>query len=188
MNQNLQVLHLVNNKCPGQLPAWLLQLYPLRCSRAFHFQTPKFRMLWPVSCCRKTLQPLLVRSSIVCTGSPFIPELTSKLPQSHTNHYIHNPQATLLPCSTIICQLEISVNSIHCFFLPTQQKHIMACMLFNLPHQTSGTNYQLTSSLHVPYHLSKPTYKTRYFRHTTWLVTWPHASESIATFRLVRAI
>ena len=38
-------------------------------------------------------------------------------------------------------------------------KKISACMLFNLPHQTSGTNYQLTSSLHVPYHLSKPTLK-----------------------------
>ena len=32
------------------------------------------RMPWPVLCCRKTLQPLLVRSSIVCTGSLFIPE------------------------------------------------------------------------------------------------------------------
>ena len=29
-------------------------------------------------------------------------------------------------------------------------------MLFNLTHQTSETNYQLTSSRHVPYHLSKP--------------------------------
>ena len=32
-------------------------------------------------------------------------------------------------------------------------------MLFNLPHTTSGTNYQLMSSLHVPCHLSKLTLK-----------------------------
>ena len=98
----------VNWSCPGQLPAWLLQLYPLRRSRAFHFQTPK------------------------------IPEC-------------------LGPCR------------IHCFFLPTQQKQILACMLFNLPHQTSGTNYKLMSCLHVPYHLSKPTLKLIIFStHLDW--------------------
>ena len=79
------------------------------------------------------------------------------------------PQATLLPCSTSIYQLEISVHPIHCFFLPSQQKQILACMLFNLPHQTSGTNYQLASSLHVPYHLSKPTLKLIIFStHLDW--------------------
>ena len=49
--------------------------------------------------------------------------------------YIHNLQATLLPCSIIMYQLEICVHQIHGFFLPTQQKHISACMLFILPHQ-----------------------------------------------------
>ena len=39
----------------------------------------------------------------------------------------------------------------------------------NLPHQTSGTNYQLMSSLHVPYHLSKPTLKLIIFStHLDW--------------------
>ena len=72
----------------------------------------------------------------------------------------------LSPCSTIICQPEISVHPIHCFFLPTQQKQILACMLSNLLHQTYGTNYQLMSSLHVSYHLSKPTLKLIIF--STW--------------------
>ena len=48
-------------------------------------------------------------------------------------------------------------SNIHCFFHLTQQKQI--------------TNYQLTSSLHVSYHLSKPTSKLHYFQHTSWLVS-----------------
>ena len=88
---------------------------------------------------------------------------------SHTNHYIHNPQATLLPCSTIIYQLGIFVHPIHCFSLPTRQKLILVCMLSILQHQTSGTNYHLMLSLHVPYHLLKLTLKLIIFSfHLDW--------------------
>ena len=57
------------------------------CHKLSSFPFPnskESRMLWPESCCRKSLQPLPLHSSKVCTGSLFIPELTSKLPQSHT--------------------------------------------------------------------------------------------------------
>ena len=95
---------------------------------------------------------------------------------------------TLLPCSTIICQPEISVHPTHCFFLPTQQKQILACLPFNLPHQTFGTNYQLTWNLHLPYHLSKPTLKLIIFStHLDW--SRDRAPQiRFATLRLVRAL
>ena len=92
---------------------------------------------------------------------------TSAGPLLNTNHYIHNPRAILLPCSTIICQLEISVHPIHCFFLPTQQKQILACMLFNLPHQTSGTNCQLMFKSACSILSFKAHLKTDYFQHTS---------------------
>ena len=61
----------------------------------------------------------------------------------------------------------LSSNSL--LLSPHPAKTILACMLFNLPHQTSGTNYQLMSSLHVPYHLSKPTLKLIIFSaHLDW--------------------
>ena len=70
----------------------------------------------------------------------WLPESVSKLPQSLTSPYTHNLPATLLPCSTIICQSETSVHLTHCFFHPTRQKQISACMLFILLHQSSGIN------------------------------------------------
>ena len=108
------------------------------------------RMLWLESCCRKTLQPHPLHSSTVCTGSLFTPESVPKLPQSLTNPYTHNLPATLLLCSTITCQSEISVHPTRCFFLLTLQKQTLARMPFNPPHQSSGINYQLTSNRQLP--------------------------------------
>ena len=90
-----------------------------------------YKMLWSESCCRKTLQPLPLHSSIVCTGSLFTPESVSKLPQSLTSPNGQNLSYTLLPCGTNICQSETSVYPIHCFFLPTRQKKFrLACFSF----------------------------------------------------------
>ena len=47
---------------------------------------------------------------------------------------------------------------------PHPAKQILACMLFNLPHQTSGTNYQLTV---YPISSFKSNFKTHYFQHTS---------------------
>ena len=71
---------------------------------------------------------------------------------------------------------------------PTRQKLILACMLSILPHQTSGHNYQLMLSTHVPWHLLKLTLKLIIFSlHLDW--SRDRAPQiSLATLRLVRAI
>ena len=97
-----------------------------------------------------TLQPLPLHFLIVCTGSLFLSESISKLPQLPTSPYTHNIPATLLLGFTIICQPEISVHPTRCFFFPTQQTKILACMPFSLPHQTSGTNYQFIDTKSAP--------------------------------------
>jgi len=140
-------------------------------------------MLWSESCCRKTLQPLPLHSSIVCTGSLFTPESVSNLPQSLTSPNGQNLSYTLLPCGTNICQSETSVHPIHCFFLPTRQKKFrLACFSF------CCTNYlEQISTIHqnCTFHsiVQSPPLKLIIF---STLLDWPRdRADSLATLRFV---
>ena len=144
-------------------------LSALRCSRAINLQTLKRPECFDPSraaeklCnpCRSTFNSLYWLP--VCSLQITFKNATIKSP--HT----HNLPATLLPSSNIICQSEISVYPTHCFFLPTRQKQILVCMPFILLHQSSGTNYQYASKLHLLSHLSKPTSKLVIFStHLDW--------------------
>ena len=135
-------------------------------------------MLWLESCCRKkTATPVApLFNSLHWHWLPtcsFQNKLFKKMPQSHTSHYIHNPPATLLPSSSMLHlymptrNLRTYIQLIASFFPPSKTN--FGLYAFNLPHQTSGTNYQLTSNQHLTYHLSKPTLKLIVFNtHLDW--------------------
>ena len=76
-------------------------------------------------------------------------------------------QATLFPCSTIICRLGISVHPIHCFFLPTQQKTNFDLHAF----QSAAPNIWNKLLIDVKSACSissfKAHLKTHYFQHTS---------------------
>ena len=109
---------------------------------------------------------------IFCTGSLFTPWYIKKLPHSPKMLNPHNLPTILPPCWTIMCQTEIFDHQTHCFFLA------MACS-FPLCQANIWNKLPITTkSACTPFSSFNTHFKTHCFQYTSWLVTWPHASDS----------
>ena len=97
-------------------------------------------------------------------------------------------QNELQNCHNHIQIIALTIPRLPCFHAPPPSKTYFGLHAF----QSAAPNIWNKLPIDVKSACSISSFKvhlkTHYIQHTSWLVTWPRASDSLATLRLVRAI